>query len=214
MVVNVMKFLAAILLMAALLNLTGCAVGFETFRSDAVNVQEPLSNIDDVKLVYDADNTLLRLSLERVLIERFHMRDIMPLTTATEPDSSGRFVIKARRVELKEEPGLLKQIWGGSSLLFFAVVPFYWDEKSAIELSMSDQQQIIKTASYQVTKRTYSWLPLSLFGPDYLFFFNGPAKWEEQENQQDKIRMYEQIMTRFITDVSPQLRQRVSTAIQ
>lgn len=194
-----MRTLVTSLFLAVLVTLTGCMVGKSQMKTNVNPATDAYPSWSQVKLNYRAETPLLKVALERVLIERFQVREMLPLPKDVRPGTSERPSIVVRHTHGKLSTwGTLSQ---GLSLFSFAVIPGFADREDTIEIALTANGDDIAKESYNLTYSSVSWLPLALFEPNFWFFFVSGA----ELNERNMVETYEAVFTRFITDASPRM---------
>lgn len=194
-----MKILATLLFLAVLVTLPGCMVGKSQMKTNVKPVTDAYPSWSQVKLEYSAETPLLKFALERVLIERFQVKDLLPSSKDTLPGTTERPSIVVRHTDGKFSR------WGtlsaGLSLFSFAIIPGFAEREDTIEIALTANGNDIAKQSYNLTYSSFSWLPLALFEPNFWFFFVSGA----ETNDRNTVETYEAVFTRFITDASPRM---------
>jgi len=194
------------------LQLMGCIVGYKTFKTDALNSNQPRENLPDVKISYgdkisicsgksdchdDSYPTLLRISLERTLRTNFHILDIEQIPRDSfQRNEPNHFLILTK--ESPEAPGV-GLAWALISIVSFATIPAFWDFDYSFEFTIITPGGEEKPFRYHYTERIYSWLPFVFFGPPVYMSLTSHI----DSTQQDRLKGYDEMITRLMTDATP-----------
>ena len=183
-----------------LLLLAGCA-GYVTFSTDKGEVLLPSDSIAHAKMSYSlprSTSSLLGFSLEKTLRSRFNVFDVKRVTKLTEEKDPTRFVVLAG---MTYEKSLASELWFTVHALSFGAIPLTLAMKSSVEFTIIAPGGSERTFSYKYTERVYSWLPFLFIGPGFVLVPGGGEL--PDLYQEDRIRMLEDITTRFIAEASP-----------
>jgi hypothetical protein len=194
--------LTAIATLSISLQLAGCGfIGYETFKTDAKNISEPLPHLENTKIAYSIYYPKpkywreMYFALTKTLQTKFQIldnysysddRDIFHLYAEISTESSA---------QPKEPPFFLSII----HLFSLSTIPITWSEKNFVTFTVVAPNGEIKTFTYSLSIRYYSWLPFVLFNPG---FGGNLSKWFEYY-QEDRVKMFDRIATRFMVDAAP-----------
>jgi len=182
------------------LHLSGCAIGYITFHTEHWETTEPPSQLDGVIISYNTDNESVSSSLERMLRGRFHVLDIQQTTEAgLQNNAPEQFIISVRTATGKLSTAEIA--WAALSLLSCATIPVTVGEDFPITYTVIAPGGDQRTFQYRYTERSYSWLPLLLFGPELFAVFPGGGPTDTYDDE--RVNMLDKITIRFLTEATP-----------
>ncbi len=195
--------LLLIILTVCAVNIAGCAAGYRTFKTDAATPAALPEKLTNIRISYSSSGGKLRndlaLSVERTLRGRFNVMDIQNASRPGGSPSSDRFALI---VDERRENSLGDNIWFVGHLLSLATIPAYINTDKYLTLTIVAPDGNKRTFQYRYSERLWSWLPFMFFGPGYVAVFDT----ETDDYQQKRIEMADIIVTRFMVDVTPFIR--------
>jgi hypothetical protein len=195
----VVRFLPVLILIAVSLQGAGCStVGFKSFSHDGTGEQHATAKLKGISFAYKGDKYLspeVAFALEKCLRERYHVVDIQPLAPNGSPADRNTVLIRIHSSGRYSLPGQVMMVL---NFLSAAIVPATWSETTILEFTLTspDGEKFFR---YSWSERVYSWLPMILFGPKYALNLNA----EMDQYQPERIRVLDDIMTRFLDEAAP-----------
>jgi hypothetical protein len=205
---TILRVLYLLIVSLICLQLTGCAVGYMTFKTHGSDSKRTDKNIANLKFSYSVHSEKLNFeryeqkigaSFERILRRRFHILDVQQIPQPDTKKDPERYIvhidISVDRLSLAEE------VWTTLSIISFAAIPATADFTYSLQYSIFTPDGDAKIFHYSYDERSYSWLPFFFFGPRFLLFL-----WTEGNlYDKERIKVFDGITERFILDATPLL---------